>query len=142
MMNATTKRWKKRVNLLWGDNIVARINYKYEVIDSVDEEFKVYESELLKGTPEGVYCHSYETWVKTELRDAICGEVEFDYNVYKALYQEKGKILEGLHQDFIGQPRASVNSFGETGFFIEDYCNRYYKEIMNEQAEAPQMQMI
>ena len=117
------------------------IDYKHEVIDSTDKEFKVYEEELLKGTVEEVYCHSYETSVKTEFRDVICGEVEFDDNVYKALYQEKGKILEGLHQDFIGQPHASVNSFGETGFFIEDYCNRYYKEIMNEQDEAPQMQM-
>ncbi len=117
------------------------IDYKHEVIDSVDKEYKAYEAELLKGTPEEVYCHSYETSVKTELRDAICGEVEFEDKVYKALYQEKDEILDGLHQDFISSPHASVNSFGETGFFIEDYCNRYHKEIMNEQDEAPQLQM-
>jgi hypothetical protein len=79
--------------------------------------------------------------VKTELRDAICGEVEFEDKVYKALYQEIGKILDELHQDFISSPHASVNSFGETEFFIEDYCNRYYKGIMNEQDETPQMGM-
>lgn len=117
------------------------IDYKQEVIDSIDKEFKAYEAELLKGTTENVFCHSYETSVKTEFREAICGEVEFDDNVYKALYQEKGKILENLHQDFIGQSHASVNSFEETGIFVEDYCNRYYKEIMNEQDEAPQMGM-
>ena len=117
------------------------IDYKHEVIEIVDQEFKAYEAELLKGTTENVFCHSYETSVKTEFREAICGEVEFDDNVYKALYQEKGKILENLHQDFIGQSHASVNSFEETGIFIEDYCNRYHKEIMNEQDEAPQMGM-
>ena len=117
------------------------IDYKHEVIDSVDKEYKAYEAELLKGTPEEVYFHSYETSVKTELRDAICGEVEFEDKVYKALYQEKDEILDGLHQDFISSPHASVNSFGETGFFIEDYCNRYYKDIMNEQDETPQMGM-
>lgn len=117
------------------------IDYKHEVIDRVDKEYKAYETELLKGTPEEVYCHSYETSVKTELRDAICGEVEFEDKVYKALYQETGKILDELYQDFISAPHASVNSFGETGFFIEDYCNRYYKDIMNEQDETPQMGM-
>ena len=117
------------------------IDYKHEVIDSVDKEYKAYETELLKGTPEEVYCHSYETSVKTELRDAICGEVEFEDKVYKALYQEICKILDDLHQDFISSPHSSVNSFGETGFFIEDYCNRYYKDIMNEQDETPQMGM-
>lgn len=119
------------------------IDYKHEVIDSVDKEFKEYEADLLDGskTPEEVYCHSYETTVKAELRDAICGEVEFDNNVYKALYQERGAILEGLHQDFVGQPHASVNSFEETGIFIEDYCNRYYGEIMREPTEETQMEM-
>lgn len=117
------------------------IDYKQEVIDSIDKEFKAYEAELLKGTTENVFCHSYETSVKTEFREALCGEVAFDDNVYKALYQEKGKILENLHQDFIGQSHASVNSFEETGIFVEDYCNRYHKEIMNEQDETPQMGM-
>ena len=28
------------------------IDYKHEVIDSVDKEYKAYEAELLKGTPE------------------------------------------------------------------------------------------
>lgn len=116
------------------------IDYKHEVIESVDQEYKAYESELLKGTAEEVYCHSHETTVKTELRDVVCGEVEFEDNVYKALYQEKGKILEGLYQDFIGQPHASVNSFAETGYFVRDYCGRYYKDIMNEPDEqVPQM---
>ena len=117
------------------------IDYKHEVIDSVDKEYKAYETELLRGTPEEVYAHSYESMVKTEFRETICGGVEFEDKVYKALYQEKGKILDELHQDFIVSPEASVNSFGETEFFIKDYCNRYHGEIMNEQDEAPQMQM-
>lgn len=117
------------------------IDYKHEVIASVHQEFKAYEADLLSRTPEEVYAHSYESMVKTEFREAICGEVEFDGKVYKALYQEKGKILDELHQDFIVSPEASVNSFEETGIFVEDYCNRYHKEIMNEQDETPQMGM-
>lgn len=118
-------------------------DYKHEVIESVDKEFKAYEADLLDGskTVEEVYAHSYESMVKAELRDTICGEVEFNDNVYKALYEERGKILEGLHQDFVGQPHASVNSFEETGFFIEDYCNRYHGEIMREPSEDTGMSM-
>ena len=110
------------------------IDFEKEVKGSVDQEFKAYEADLLDGskTVEEVYAHSYESMAKTEFRDAICGEVEFDDNVYKALYQEKGKILDELHQDFIVSPNASVNSFEETGIFIEDYCNRYHPEIMRE----------
>ena len=119
------------------------IDYKHEVIDSVDKEFQAYEADLLDGkkTAEEVFCNSYQTTVKTEFRETICGEAEFDDKVYKALYQEIGKILDELHQDFVSAPHASVNSFGETGFFIEDYCNRYHGEIMNEQDETPQMGM-
>ena len=118
------------------------IDYKQEVIDSVGKEFKEYEESLLKRSSEEVYCHSYETAVKTELCDTIFVEVEFDDNVYKALHHEKGRILEGLYQDFIGQPNASVNSFEEAKIFIEDYCNRYYGEdILQNYPLAPQMGM-
>lgn len=111
------------------------IDYKHEVIESVEQEFKAYESDLLIRTPEEVYAHSYESMAKTEFYVALCDEVNFDDNVYKALYQERGKILDELHQDFIVSPHASVNSFEETGIFIEDYCNRYHREIMNEKEE-------
>ena len=119
------------------------IDYKHEVIDSVDKEFKAYEADLLDGkkTAEEVFCNSYQTTVKTEFRDTICGEEEFDDKVYKALYQEKGAILEGLYQDFITQPEGCINSFGMTKQEVINYCYRYFGDIMNEQDEAPQMQM-
>ena len=119
------------------------IDYKHEVIDSVDQEFKAYEADLLDGkkTAEEVFCNSYQTTVKTEFRDTICGEAEFDDKVYKALYQEKGSILEGLYQDFLTQPEGCINSFGMTKREVIDYCYRYFNDIMNGQDEAPQMQM-
>lgn len=120
-----------------------KIDYKHEVIESVDQEFKVYEANLLDGkkTAEEVFCNSYQTTVKTEFRDTICGEAEFDSNVYKALYQEKGSILEGLYQDFLTQPEGCINSFGMTKQQVVDYCYRYFNDIMSEQDEEPQMGM-
>ena len=113
----------------------AEIDYKHEVIASVEQEFKAYEADLLSRTVEEVYAHSYESMAKTEFYVALCDGWNFDDKVYKALYQERGKILEELHQDFIESPEASVNSSGGTIFFIKDYCNRYHREIMNEKDE-------
>lgn len=119
------------------------VDYKHEVIESVDQEFKAYEADLLDGkkSAEEVFCNSYQTTVKTEFRDTICGEAEFEEKVYKALYQEKGSILEGLYQDFLTQPEGCINSFGMTKQQVIGYCYRYFNDIMNEQGEGPQMKM-
>lgn len=119
------------------------IDYKHEVIDCVDKEFKAYEADLLDGkkTPEEVYCHSYETSVKTEFRDTICGEVEFDDNVYKALYQKRGEILADMHTAFIGDLEANLLNRNGVKRFIESYCESEYPEIMHEHDETPQMGM-
>ena len=116
-----------------------RIDYLHEVIASAEKEYKAYEADLLKGTPEDVYCHSYETTVKTELCDGVCGEVEFGENVYKALYQKRGKILEDMYMAFIGD--LTANLFNKHGVkrFVEEYCEQEYPEIMNE--SSPQMGM-
>ena len=129
--------------LRWGGDMEKEIDYKHEVIESVDKEFKAYEADLLDGkkTAEEVFCNSYQTTVKTEFRDTICGEEEFDDKVYKALYQEKGSILENLYQDFITQPEGCINSFGMTKQEVIGYCYRYFSDIMNEQDETPQMGM-
>lgn len=108
------------------------IDYKQAVIDSVDKEYKVYEAELLKGTAETAYCHSYETTIKTVLCEGICGEVELGDNVYKALYQKRGEILADMHTVFIGD--LTANLFDKKGVkrFVEEYCEQEYPEIMNE----------
>ena len=106
-------------------------NTKQAVIDSVNEEYAAYEKEILSGTPESVYRKTYETYVKSSLRDTICEDVEFDGEVYKALHQDKGEILKSMHEDFIGEAYASLESKGDRAEYIEDYCKRYHPEIMN-----------
>lgn len=74
---------------------------------------------------------AYEINVKFKLKGTI-SEVEFDKEVYQALLEENGSILENLYADFIEQENSSVVTFGDTADFIEGYCQRHHPEIMNE----------
>lgn len=121
------------------ESVYEEPDYKKEVIESVKKEYAEYEKELLKGDAEEVYCHSYETTVKTEIHDGICGEVPLGDKVYEALYQKRGEILKDMHSSFIGD--LSANLFTKEGVkkFIERYCKEEYPEIMSE--SSPRMGM-
>lgn len=108
------------------------VDYKNEVIASVNEEFEAFKKQYLTKSPEEVFNRSFEINVKTELHEVISEEDYLSDKEYRALYEEKGNILQGLYDDFIGSEHASVNSYGETAEFIEDYCYNYHEEIMND----------
>ena len=105
---------------------------KQRVLDGVHNEYELYELNLLQGTPEEVYSHSYETTVKTEIHDAIYEEHEFSDKVYKALCEDEGHILEDLYQTFIGDLDANLFSKEGRKRFVEDYCEEYHRDIMSE----------
>ena len=105
---------------------------KQRVLDGVHNEYELYELNLLQGTPEEVYSHSYETTVKTEIHDAIYEEHEFSDKVYKALCKDEGHILEDLYQTFIGDLDANLFSKEGRKQFVEDYCQEYHQDIMSE----------
>ena len=109
------------------------LDYKDAVKVIVAKEYETFEREMTEGkTAMDVFANNYQIYVKTELMRAICEEVEFDDEVYKALYQDRGNILKNLHEDFISEPEASLNTKGDAAEFIEGYCNRYHGEIMEE----------
>lgn len=107
-------------------------DYKQAVIESVNEEFEAFKNELLTKSPEDVFYKGLEINVKTELKEVISEQDYLDDKGYKALYEEKGHILQGLYDDFIGTESASVNTYGDTLEFIEGYCNEYHADIMND----------
>ena len=105
---------------------------KQRALDGVHNEYELYELNLLQGTPEEVYSHSYETTVKTEIHDAIYEEHEFSDKVYKALCKDEGHIIEDLYQTFIGDLDANLFSKEGRKQFVEDYCQEYHQDIMSE----------
>ena len=112
------------------------VDYKHEVIESVDKEFK---ASMTDGkTLEEVFDESYEIHIKTAIKDAVCEEC-LTPEIYKALYQKKGEILQTLYDGYQADPSASVTTNTDAEEFIERYCNQNYPEIMNgEDAECLQ----
>ena len=117
--------------VIYGE-LMGDFDCKQRVLDGVHNEYELYELNLLQGTPEEVYAHSYETTVKTEIRDAICEEHEFSDSVYKALCKDEGHILEDLYQAFLGDLDANLFSKEGRKKFVEDYCEEYHQDIMSE----------
>jgi len=114
-----------------------QIDYEKEVIESVKAEFEEYKSNLLKKSPEDIFYDNYKIHVFTELKDVITegiGNDEYngylDKEHYRALYEERGGILGGLYDDFIGDEFASVYSGTDTAEFIKSYCEHYHADVM------------
>ena len=129
---------KEDGSLLYEENVgmmnsVQEIDYEAEVIKSVNAEFEVYKADILSRSPEDIFYENYKIHVMTELKEVIEEGVQDGYleeEHYKALYEERGSILTGLYDDFIGDEYASVNSYGETAEFIKNYCEQYHQSAM------------
>ena len=110
-------------------------NYKELVRESVEKEFEEFKANLMGKSAEEIFQSNYEIHIKTELFDTLCGEyVDVGEEYYRALYEEvdHGGILQQLYDDFISSENASVNTGEDTIFFIKDYCEHYYSDIMKE----------
>ena len=116
------------------------IDYEAEVIKSVNAEFEVYKADVLSRSPEDIFYENFKIHVFTELKDAIDTGTENGYlekEHYRALYEERGSILTGLYDDFVGSEYASVNSYTDTAEFIRDYCEHYHKSVLHEDVKMP-----
>ena len=110
-------------------------NYKELVRESVEKEFEEFKANLMGKSAEEIFQNNYEIHVKTELFDTLCGEyVDVGEEYYRALYEEvdHGGILQQLYDDFTSSENASVNTGEDTIFFIKDYCEHYYSDVMKE----------
>ena len=110
-------------------------SYKELVVNSVKKEFEEFKANLMSKSAEEIFQSNYEIHIKTELFDTLCGEyVDVGEEYYRALYEEvdHGGILQQLYDDFISSENASVSTGEDTIFFIKDYCEHYYSDIMKE----------
>ena len=108
-------------------------DYEDEVIRSVNAEFEAYKADVLSRSPEEIFHENYKIHVFTELKGVISEGVEdengygyLDIEHYKALYEERGGILNALFDDFVSNEYASVHNFEDTSEFIKDYCERFH----------------
>ena len=116
-------------------------DYEEEVKNSVVAEFEAFKSDILTRSPEDIFYNNYKIHVFTELKEVIEAGSEsgwyLDPEHYRALYGERGSILQELYDDFIGEEFASINTGTDTAEFIKDYCERYHSAVMSGETKMP-----
>lgn len=106
-------------------------DYKQAVREIVEKEFAEFKAEMTENkTPQEVFYKSRKIFIMSEMHDSICNSMEYDDEVYKALYQDRGHILKSLHSDFEDQAEPCLGTPGDAAEFIENYCNENHMEIM------------
>ena len=114
------------------ESIYEETDYEKEVEESIVAEFKDFKIDKTAGRTTGeVFDDAYEISVKTALKDAVC-EGDFEDNVYKALLQNRGEILQKLYDVYQGTPSASVATNTDAESFVEWYAEKYLKATMQE----------
>ena len=115
------------------------IDYEKEVDESIVKEFAEFKRERTIGkTAEQVFEDAYEIHVKTELKNAICEEYLTD-EIYKALHQNRGSILQTLYEAYQQDPSASVTTNADAREFVERYCDQNFPQIMNGEETTMEM---
>ena len=112
---------------------VAMPDYEQSVIDSVESEFAVFRDKMLEKPTDEVFNHHGKINVYTELHNVIC---EYDYLTkkdYRALYEDRGHILDLLYDDYMSSDGASVSNYSDTADFIHYYNEHQHAEIMGQQ---------
>lgn len=121
------------------ESVYEEPDYAKEVEESLVAEFKDFKIDKTAGRTTGeVFDDAYEISVKTQLKNAV-GEEFFTPEVYKALYQKKGGILQALYDAYQQDPHASVTTNTDAQEFIEKYCDQNFPSIMNGDELAPTM---
>ena len=121
------------------ESVYEEPDYEKEVEESLVKEFADFKSERTEGkTAWEVFDDAYEIHVKTQLKNVV-GEEYFTPEVYKALYQKKGGILQALYDAYQQDPHASVTTNTDAQEFVEKYCDQNFPKIMNGDEPAPIM---
>ena len=120
-------------------------DYKQELKASVDAEYDEFKETLCAQGTDEVFNHSFEVNAKTEFMLSITEDAEYEPWVYKGLYQEAGSVLANLYDEYVSNPKGSINSQADTEAFIKDYCEKYYSDLheeFNEEVEAQNQEIV
>lgn len=114
------------------DNETADVDYRAEVVKSVEEEYEAFKAEILKSNPEDLFNSSYMIHffavVSMYINEA---EDSLSNDDYKALYSEKGNILQLLYDDFLSVEDYNMDDYGDMIDYIHDYLKHYHADVFN-----------
>ncbi|MCM1438733.1 MAG: DUF3849 domain-containing protein [Roseburia sp.] len=95
-------------------------------------EFAKFREDMLKLTPDEVFMNNYKIYCFNEL-GAVIDDDEYSLSDddYKALYRERGHILESLYDEFISSDDYNLENYDDKVAFIKSYCEYYHGDIYN-----------
>ncbi len=127
---------KSRIVGEYFKGIIAEEDYKKLAIEKIERQFEDFKVQLLAEcqTKEDMFYKAFEINIKTALRNAMSGE-EMPECIYYAIFQTEENALANMYTDFIGE-KASVNTQRESAAFIENYCERYYSDLIEEYEQS------
>ena len=112
------------------------IDYREAVTSSVFSEYDAFEKEMLNGTPEGVFTNHYKIHCYERLESVFENDTEyFSDDDYRALYEDRGHILENIFEGHIfpnlmeSNNPYNLDSYDDTVRCIKEYCELNHKEI-------------
>lgn len=110
-----------------------QIDYRQEVIASVNQEFNDFYNAEMQKPKEDVFANAHKIFAYTALKNFLTAEESpFSDDVhYQCLYEEKGSILALLYEEYLSNEYVSLATNGDIVEFIEDDYNKtYYNEIL------------
>ncbi len=111
---------------------VNSVDYREAVISSVLLEYNEFKKDMLNKSSDEVFSNNYKIHCLSEFSAVIEeDEAYFTDDDYKALYRERGHILDSLFDDFISSEGYNLENYDETVTFIKSYCEYYHSDIYN-----------
>ncbi|MBR3806319.1 MAG: DEAD/DEAH box helicase family protein [Clostridia bacterium] len=109
------------------------INYKDIVLLSIESEYRDYFDELRTKTPDEIISQSYKMYVFKELYGILTDDTDyFSDKYFRALYEERGYILNSLYDNFLEANEESIDNYDNSSRFIKGYLEGNYIDIMVE----------
>lgn len=109
-------------------------NYREAVVSSVQLEYDKLKEEMLKGTPKDVFSNNFKIHCFNEFGAIIEDDEEEEYltdDDYKALYLDRGHILDQLFNEYLSDERHKLENYDDGIAFIQSYCRSYHSKIYN-----------
>lgn len=114
----------------------SRQDYREAVVSSVGLEYDAFIKEMLNSAPQEVLNNHYKVHCFERLSSVIEEDTEyFSDEDYKALYEDRGQILDKIYDDFIfpnlleSNEPTNLDSYDDTVNCIKKYCRENHKEI-------------
>ena len=112
-----------------------KVDYKQAVKDSVGKEFAEFKQEYVGGASIQQVLDGSEKYVAMKTFVTTIEDVEFDDEIYVALYQDKGKILKNLYGDYSCNDEVNVRNRGDCAEFIESSARTNHGLVIDEYLE-------